>query len=195
MDTSLLDLLRECANEESKEYTHATVYGPSKNWSINEVMYETFWKKYCQLVHQDTKNKICLAEIPRKHMPIIIDITLKFHPIEDKIEEPFGFDFILALVYCYQKIINEVLNLGEAGAKLVCCVLKALPVMEDGLLICRIRLQFPYCKTMAQVQNRIIRPLVLQMIRTTNVVARLPSQPVNEWEDIIDPLSVERPVI
>ena len=67
--------------------------------------------------------------------------------------------------------------------------------MEDNFIVCKIRLQFPYCKTVGQIQNRLIRPLVLQMFRTSNVISRLQSQPVNEWEDIVDPLSVEKPVV
>lgn len=195
MDTNLLDIIRACSNEDNKEYTHCTYYGPARNWCLDEVKYSDFWKKYCQLVESGDRKKLCLGEIPRKHMPIIVDMTLKFHISQDmEKEDPFDYDFILAIVYCYQKIINEILNVGEGGGKLVCCVLKANPTIEDNLLISRLRLQFPYCKTMSQIQNRMIRPLVLQMFRTTKVISRLLSQPVNEWEDIIDPLSVERPV-
>ncbi len=197
MDTSLLDLLRGGNNDESKDYSHTTLYGPHKNWTINDSSYENFWKKYCELAQnpETNKKKLCLAEIPRKHMPIIADLTLKFHPLDGITEDPYDIDFILSIVFCYQQIIKETLKISETGTELICCVMKTETVAEDDLIICRIRLQFPYCKTVGQIQNRLIRPLVLQMFRTTNVIARLRSQPVNEWEDIVDPLSVENPIV
>ena len=196
MDNTLHDLLRTSSNSDSKEYTHTSLYGPNKNWAFNDTGYENFWLKYCEISEEPEKNnkKLCLAEIPRKHMPIISDLTLKFHPL-DKNDDPYEEDFILAIVFCYQQVIKETLNINEEGPELICCVLKSETIMEDNLIVCRIRLQFPYCKTVGQIQNRLIRPLVLQMFRTTNVISRLDSQPVNEWEDIVDPLSVEKPVV
>lgn len=202
MESGLYDLLRKCESSEGKEsgeFTHITTYGPSVKWSLADDKYETFWQKYSELAQnpETEPKKLCLAEIQRKHMPIIADLTLKFHPLNfsESIEDPYEEDFILAIVYCYQQVIKETLELSREEAELICCVLKANTVMEDNLLVSRIRLQFPYCKTLAQIQNRVIRPIVLQMVRTVNVFARLPSQPVNDWEDIIDPLSVEQPVL
>jgi P4 family phage/plasmid primase-like protien len=197
MDNSLLDLLRSCNNEESKEFSHATLFGPSKNWAINDSSYENFWKKYCEIAESPENNnkRLSLAEIPRKHMPIIADLTLKFHPLDGITDDPYDIDFILSIVFCYQQIIKETMKISESGIELICCVLKTDTILEDNFIVCKIRLQFPYCKTVGQIQNRLIRPLVLQMFRTTNVTARLRSQPVNDWEDIIDPLSVEKPVL
>lgn len=201
MDVGLYDLLRTCNNTDTKEiggYSHVTTYGPKDKWSILDNSYEKFWKTYCEIAETPEKNKkkICLAEIPRKHMPIIADLTLKFHPLskDATTEDPYEEDFILAIVYCYQQVIKETMKISESGAELICCVLKAEPVMEDNLIVCRIRLQFPYCKTLGQIQNRVIRPILLQMVRSINVFSRLASQPVNDWEDIVDPLSVEKPI-
>ena len=195
METTLHDLLRASSNSDSKEYTHKTLFGPCKNWSLNDNSYTEFWEKYCEIAESPEENqkKLGLAEIPRKHMPVIADLTLKFHPLNGI--EPYDEDFILAIVYCYQQVIKETLNISEEGPELICCVLKSDTFMEDNLLVCKIRLQFPYCKTVGKIQNRLIRPLVLQMFRTSNVISRLESQPVNEWEDIVDPLSVEKPVV
>ena len=199
MESGLYDLLRKCNSTEAKEsgeFTHITTYGPATKWCLTDNSYASFWEKYCELAEspETQPKKLCLAEVPRKHMPIIADLTLKFHPV-DSSDDPYEEDFILAIVYCYQQVIKETLKISEPGSELICCVLKAPSVLEDNLLVARIRLQFPYCKTLAQVQNRVIRPIVLQMARSVNVFARLPSQPVNDWEDIIDPLSVEQPVL
>lgn len=200
MDVALHDILRKCSNEESKEFTHVTTFGPAAKWCINDADYGNFWEKYCEIAEcpENNKKKLCLSEVQRKHMPVIANLTLKFHPIEGEtndIIEPYEQDFILAIVYCYQQIIKETLKISASAIELICCVLKSENIMEDNLVVCKIRLQFPYCKTVCQIQNRLIRPLVLEMIRKTNVVSRLCSQPVNDWEDIIDPLSVEKPVI
>ena len=198
MDSGLLDLLTQCGDtkivKDSKDYTHNTMYGPSKNWSILDEYQDIFWKKYCELALDFSKN-LSLAEMPRKHMPLIIDFIFKFHPSDLEELEPYNDDFIISIVYCYQQIIAQTLKIDEQCSQLICCVLKAKTVVENNLIVARFRLQFPYCKTVAQIQNHLIRPLALQMLRTTNVFARLESQPQNEWEDIIDPLSAEKPVI
>src|SRR3972149_6176744 len=107
MDSGLYDLLRNCNNTDGDEITHVTTYGPSSKWSISENSYEDFWKKYCEIAEEPENNnkKLCLAETCRKHMPIIADLILKFHPLENKDigDEPYDQDFILAIVFCYQQ--------------------------------------------------------------------------------------------
>jgi len=198
MDNELLDLLRTCGGDSernSEDYTHTSLYGPTREWSVLEMKHEQFWRKYCDLAQSPGNNpkRLCLAENPRKHMPVLVDLTFKFHPLETS-EEPFGDGFVLSIIYCYQQVIKKTLKIDARCTQLICCVLKAETVVEDNLTVCHLRLQFPYCKTVAQLQSHLIRPLVLQMLRTTNAFARLESQPMNEWEDIIDPLSVEKPV-
>lgn len=196
MEGSLYDLLRKCRDLDAKdECSHVTTYGPASKWSIADDKYEEFWNRYCEIAEDPECDKLCLAEVPRKHMPIIADLTLKFHPLDNDTDEPYEMDFILAIVYCYQQVIKKTMKISESETELICCVMEADKTVEDNLIICRIRLQFPYCKTLGQVQNRVIRPIVLQMVRSINVCARLPSQPVNDWEDIIDPLSVEKPIM
>ena len=195
MEGSLYDLLRTCSSKDSKdENSHVTTYGPATKWSIADHEYEKFWGKYCEIAEESEEKKLSLAEIPRKHMPIISDLTLKFHPLDNE-SEVYEMDFILAIVYCYQQVIKETMKISESGTELICCVMEAEKTVEDNLIVSRIRLQFPYCKTLGQVQNRVIRPIVLQMVRSINVFSRLQSQPVNDWEDIIDPLSVEKPIL
>jgi len=166
MDNSLLDLLRNCNNEESKEYSHTTLFGPSKNWTINDSCYEKFWKKYCEIAEtpETNKKRLSLAEIPRKHMPIIADLTLKFHPLDGIVDDPYDDDFILAIVFCYQQIIKETMKISDTGAELICCVLKTETVLEDNFIVCKIRLQFPYCKTVGQIQNRLMIGKILSIL-------------------------------
>lgn len=199
MDNSLAKLLGACSDGNSKDYTHYSFFGPSKNWALSDLKYEQFWKQYCELAENPevNENNLCLAETNKKYMPIVADFNLKFHPLEDNIdfEDLYDEEFILSIVYCYQQIIKETLNISQRGIEFLCCVLKSKPYMENDLIVCKIRLQFPYCKTISKFQNSLMRPLILQMFRTRNVIGKLPSQPVNDWEEILDPLTVERPLL
>ena len=196
MDSALSDLLRSNHDSNSNKVTHYTNYGPAQKWSISDSNYNDFWLKYCDLILSDEKlsKKLCLAEVSKEYMPIIVDFTLKFLPSNDDNTEYYKLDFLLSVVYCYQQIIKETLKISPNGAELYCCVLGSNHYEEDAYIIYNFRVQFPYCKTMASIQNRLIRPLVLQMFRSRNIMRRLVSQPVNDWEDIVDPLSVEKPI-
>lgn len=194
MDPGLLDLLRTHQEPNSQEYTHITTYGPNSKWSIPDANYESFWRSYCNLVEDKEVSNLCLAELPKKDMPIMADFMLKFHPLDGN-AETYGYDFLLSVVYCFQQAILRVLQISDSAVELICCVLDSEEYMEDNLIISRFKLHFPYCKTLSTVQIRTLRPLVLQILRTENVIARLPHQPVNDWEAIIDPLTVEKPCL
>lgn len=194
MDPALLDLLRKHQDPDSQEYTHVTTYGPASKWCIPDEKCESFWRSYCDLVYKNEDSNLCLAEIPKKHMPIIVDFTLKFHPL-DGTPETYEYEFILHVVYCYQQAILRALQISESAVELVCCVLESEEYMEENLFISRFRLHFPYCKTLTSVQSRILRPLALQMLRTKNVMSCLTHQPIGDWETIVDPLTVEKPCV
>lgn len=196
MDSALHELLRKNCDNSSENYTHITNYGSVRKWCVDDRNLENFWISYCNLVKDDksSQRKLCLAEIPDKRPPVIVDLSLKFETTEDETVN-YDVDFLLCIVYCYQQVIKKTLEVSESETELSCCIMEADPYKENGLTVHKIRLQFPYCKPLATVQNRIIRPLVLQMIRNKNIIGKLPSQPINEWEDIIDPLSVEKPII
>jgi len=194
MDSALYDLLRKNNDYNSTKYSHCTNYGPAQKWSISDSKYDDFWLGYCDLVKSDhgLEKKLCLAEIPIEYMPVIVDFNLKFLPIESG--KHFDDDFLLSVIWCYQQVLKSTLKISESEIELYCCYLEAESFTEDGLTHYRFRLQFPYCKTLASIQNRLIRPMVLQMFRNKNIMKRMVSQPVNDWEDIVDPLSVEKPI-
>ena len=193
MDAGLLELLRKTTTEDGGISTHITTYGPNKKWCVRDNEYTSFWYTYCDLIFNSPSDNYCLAEQPKTHMPIIADLTLKFHPLNNS--ETYSYNFVLAVVYCYQQAILNVLNISESCAELICCVLESDDYVEDNLVVSRFRIQFPYCKTLSSVQNRLLRPYVLKLLRTENVKARLNNEPVNEWENIIDPCSAEQPCV
>jgi len=197
MDPNLLDILRKNHEPNAPEFTHLTTYGPNSKWSIPDVNCETFWRSYCNLVDQKEDGNYCLAEMPRKHMPIMADFTLKFHPLEGMNGniETYGYDFILSVVYCYQQAILRVLHISDQAPELICCVLDADEYVEDNMIVSRFKLHFPYCKTEAAIQTRVLRPLVLQLLRSEKVISRLSHEPINNWETIIDPFTAENPCV
>jgi phage/plasmid-associated DNA primase len=195
MDSALLDLLRKNHEQNASEFTHLTTYGPSSKWSIPDANCESFWRSYCDLIGHGKDGNYCLAEMPKKHMPIMAEFTLRFHPLEGQNTETYRYDFLLSVVYCFQQAILRVLQISDRAIELICCVLDSEEYLEDNLIVSRFKLHFPYCKTEASVQTRVLRPLVLQILRTENVISRLAHQPVNNWETIIDPYTVENPSI
>lgn len=197
MDPGLLTFIRKHHTKNSSDYTHYTSFGPNSKWAVSESNFESFWKGYCRLVYDSPEAQFCLAEMPKPHMPVIADFTLKFHPLDGVPDghKSYGTDFLLNVIYCFQQAMSDTLQLGEERVELICCVMESEEYMEDNLIISRFRLHFPYCKTSPMVQKRNLRPAVLQWLRVENVISRLDQQPVNDWENIINPVTVENPVM
>ncbi len=143
-------------------------------------------------MNENKDGNFCLAEFPKERIPIIANLTLKFHPNGNN-AETYGYDFLLSVIYCFQQSMLKVLNISDSAVELICCVLESAEYIEDNLIISKFRLHFPYCKTESSVQTRLLRPEVLKLLRTENVNSLLVQEPVNSWENIIDPLSVEIP--
>lgn len=194
MDSGLLDLLRTHNEPNTQEFTHVTTYGPNAKWCISDSNCESFWRSYCTLVDESKSQTLCLAEIPKKHVPVMADFTLKFHPLEGA-NNTYGYDFVLSVVHCYQQAMEEIFKITDSELELMCCVLESEDYMEDNLLISHFKLQFPYCKTLPSVQTRLLRPVVMRILRHENVIKRLEQQPINNWETIIDPLTVNKPCV
>ena len=74
----------------------------------------------------------CLAELPKKHMPIMAEFTLKFHPLGGN-NDTYGYDFLLSVVYCFQQAILRVLQISDSAVELICCVLDSDEYLEDNL--------------------------------------------------------------
>lgn len=196
MDSNLLTLLRKIHNGNSDEYTHTTSYGPSNRWSVRDNAYGSFWLEYCRMINSNIEGNFCLSEIPQKYMPVILDFSLKF----DAISNPelnkniYDLDFLYAVVYCVQQVMISELNIERKRVTLISVILTQDLYVEDNILFFNFRLQFPYCKTLQSTQKRILRPMILQMLRTENVFSKLARDPINNWDDILNPTSVELPV-
>lgn len=197
MDTTLLEILRRTSSCNNDKPTHKTIYGPSQEWGIKDTEWETFWLDYCKNVYEaesSGKHKnYCLAELPKRYMPLMVECKLQFHRLKGR-DETYDWDFILHIIYCYQQKMLELLNITH-DSELYCCVLETDELVEDNLIVARFKLQFPFCKTLPSVQTNTIRPEVIKMLRIENVLARCHQQPINDWEDIIDPTTALNPCV
>ena len=198
MDPELYDLIRNSKAEEGGEYTHVSFYGPQLKLYLKSNEQSTFWKTYCELADSKrTPGKkpnlgLCLGERCQGYMPVVCRATLRFQ--NDENFERYDDDFILAVVFCYQQAISEICKIDERGSQLLCCVLGTDEMTYvDSNAVCSFALQFPYCKTETILQSRAIRPRVIQLLRSGNVFSRLPHQPLNDWENILDPLVTSEP--
>lgn len=224
MDPSLHELLRNTrsddttttgirGNNDATPYTHVSLYGPHARWNIKSSKLTELWQGYCGIVYEG-KGNYCLAERSLDNMPVIADCTFRFHLehpagaypagaiptgqaglTDYRIGELYGEDFLLALVYCYQQAMLELLQISDSQVELLCVILESERnwIVDDNITT-QFRLQFPYCKTDVTVQLRSLRPRVIQLLRTNNVRGRLPQEPVNDWESIIDPIGPQEPL-
>jgi phage/plasmid-associated DNA primase len=208
MDAELINLLQNTKTVDNQSqtsflgrsqhnYTHVSYWGPHQRWNIKSGKMAIFWEKYCELVFQKPKGGYSLAEKPAETMPLMVEGTLKFQ-IDDQpvIHEAYATDFILAVIACYQQAIEDVLILSDNCGEMICCAVESdLMWEEQGHMLHKFRLQFPYCKTDVNIQNKLIRPRAIQLLRSNNVVSRLPQQPVNDWDNILDSNFVLEPIV
>ena len=208
MDANLHELLRNTRSEDLPQpgargykgqgngpYTHVSLYGPHARWQIKTSKLTEFWHGYCDLVYEGTGN-YSLAERPLDHMPVIAECTFKFIANDTPDEAPYQDDFILALVYCYQQAMLDLLQISDSQVELICVVLEAEKNwVQDNNIVTTLRLQFPYCRTEVPFQIRQLRSRVIELLRTNNVIKLLQEQPANDWDSIIDPIAPQEPVL
>jgi hypothetical protein len=200
IDPRLHDLLKTTKSDDSvmdtKGSTYISMYNPRSRWNISKLT--EFWNGYCDIVYEGNGN-YCIAEIAEEYMPIIAECTLKFN--QSEINDPnisiYDDDFLLAIAYCYQQAIKDILQISETQRELICVILTSEQywIDDDEYVIIQFRIQFPYCKTYYKVQNENIRNRVIQFLRIYNVMARLKVKPVNDWVDIIKYITPSDPIL
>lgn len=219
MDIDLRDLLRNVANDttntKNDAYTHLTYFGPHNRWTIPPHNLATFWQEYCDLVDRKTYGRdgvppdpfanLCLAERPTDVMPQIAQFTFRFHADETDNRdnwEPYDDDFLQYLCHVYQTVLSENFRIiSETNMELVAVILESSThwYEEDTdanqrLMIMEVRIHFPYGRLDASMQNKTIRPRVIQMLRNNNAMNKLQRAPIGEWEQIIAYTSTDLPI-
>jgi len=216
MEPELRDLLRNVATDPiGDSYTHVTSYGPLSRWTIRPHSLAAFWIGLCNLVEAKTNGKdgvppeplanLCLAERPQPVMPLIAEFTFKFHAgaAEEDSWEPYDDEFLHWIAHTYQCVLDEYFRLpSPTKMELVAAVSESQTHWyEDDkernqrFLVTQIKIQFPYSRIDTGLQNRLIRPRVIQLLRNNNVMAKMQRQPVGDWEQIISSTVINNPVI
>lgn len=218
MEPELRDIIRNVASDPANDsHTHVTLYGPHARWMIPPHNLARFWTSYCDLVDkkmngrdgipEEPLSNMCLAERPQDIMPQIAKFTLRFHcdPSSDNNEiwEPYDDDFLQWICHTYQTVLSEYFRITtETQMELVAVVLESSShwYEEDRdtnqrFMMMEVRIQFPYAKIDAGMQNRIVRPRVIQLLRNNNILSKMQRQPIGDWEQIISTTAASEPVI
>lgn len=58
-----------------------------------------------------------------------------------------------------------------------------------------LRIQFPYSRVDTGLQNRLIRPRVIQLLRSNNVAERMQTRLIGDWEQIISSSVINEPIV
>lgn len=217
MEPGLRDLLRAVAVDSvNYSHTHVTLYGTHARWTIQPHRLTDFWNGYCDLVDRKTNGRdgipeepfsnICLAERPQDVMPQIAKLTFRFHADNNDNDnenwEPYDDEFLQWLCHTYQTVLSEYFCIvNENKMELLVVVLESTTHWyeedtENGqrFMVMEVRIQFPYARIDAGMQNRVVRPRVIQLLRNNNVLAKMQRHPVGDWEQIISANTVNDPV-
>jgi phage/plasmid-associated DNA primase len=139
-------------------------------------------------------------------MPAIAKFTLRFHadPTDDGDDwEPYDDAFLQWICHTYQTVLLEMFAINtEQEAELLAVVTESSTHWyEDNrdtgqrFLVMEVRIQFPYARIDAGMQNRLVRPRVIQLLRSNNVMSKIQRQPVGDWDQIISADIVNTPVV
>lgn len=186
MNTSLVNLLNASSDLHSSHATHVTYFGPSHQWDIVTESLSSFWLGYCQLVH-DEEDRLCVGEKIVRECPIIVDVDLIFDLSSGS--NRHNDEFMLALIGVYQTVIANELLLDPSmnGVEHMCCVLETgEPYADSQGLHSTFTLMFPYCRVELEQQRSLIKPAVISLSRRGNILSKLSSQPINDWDSIIE---------
>ena len=216
MEPELRDILRVVAADPVNDsHTHVSLYGPHARWAVRSHNQTEFWLRYCDLVDRKMRGRdgvpaeplanMCLAERPQEVMPEIAKFTFRFHAdtTDEGAWEPYDDEFLQWICHTYQIVLAEYFKLTtEALMELVVVVLESTThwFEEDRatgqrFMLIEVKLQFPYARFEAGLQNRLIRPRVIQLLRNNNILAKMQRQPVGDWEQIISSTVINEPVI
>ena len=203
MDPSLRDLLCDISSGPSNDssYTHVAMCDQSSRWNVKPQFHTRFWVDYCDLAETE-EAQLCLAERPQEIMPQIAILTFKFHCDNDDGDwEPYNDQFLYKICHTYQTVIEEFFEItSETKLELAVAVLESSTHWyeeenDNRFMLIQVRIQFPYAKIDAQMQNKLIRPRVIQLLRNSNVLAMMERHPIGDWEQIISTTAVTEPLL
>uniref|UniRef100_A0A6C0BP01 SF3 helicase domain-containing protein n=1 Tax=viral metagenome TaxID=1070528 RepID=A0A6C0BP01_9ZZZZ len=181
MTSKLESILSERRVRGSEQYTHIN---PSRSirYNLSGADLASFWKEYIEVIDTNWDCDLHIAERVKEHNHIIADCTLNFVNFD---MDNYTTSFALAVAGIYQDVIDECYDLREqwysAG------ILLESNVPEESSAV-RFSIHFPYIKVDIAEFEDIVKPKIINKLRSENVLAMLESQPTNDWDSIIKPL-------
>jgi phage/plasmid-associated DNA primase len=203
MDPNLRDLLSDICNGPCNDssYTHVTMIDQVSKWAIKPQFHSKFWMDYCSFVNLD-EDGLCLAEKSQDIMPEIASLVFKFHSNDDDVDwEPYNDYFLHHICNIYQKVIEEFFNIiNEDRIELIVVVLESSTHWYEEIegqryMLMEVRIQFPFVKIDPQIQTKVIRPRVIQLLRNNNVLGMMQRHPIGDWEQIISATAIYEPLL
>ena len=187
------------ALEAGDDSTHKSYINQPGNWKVPDGDLADFWVSYCRSVlkhlRQGRTSKLSLAEQPVRYPPVMSDMVFKFPANDDPSTfTPYDESFVLSVVRCYQDVILDLIEPNEGLPEILCCVLEQTKITEeDGNFVCKLRLQFPYCKISAKVQVATLVPMVISKLGQERVLTHLWTEPTGNLEEIVNSNAVMEP--
>jgi hypothetical protein len=155
-----------------------------------------FLAKYSELAEEDEEcyepgqrmhNLDIAEELIRNTSPIVARHLFKFELNRDElpVEELCSEEFKSALVYCYQRAMAKVLNISPEMREFTCVVLETETWFQKNISCFALELRFPYCHVDRNIQKTVLKTAVIQELRREHILAKLPTQPIGDWDQII----------
>jgi P4 family phage/plasmid primase-like protien len=166
----LESLLKENHVHESF-FTHVSLKGGK--YSLNLSVLSKFWELYCKIVRNKEENIfLSLAESPKSHNAVIVDVDLKFREWDEKSDRLYTLSFVEKLIQIYQKVLEEVIE--DIDEKQLMCILLEKPVystyhysdnQSNKIYKNGFHLHFPYLFISKEYYEMIVIPKIKQQIQ------------------------------
>ena len=185
-NTQLYNFIVQNSVKKGEEYTHTSIFNPSRRFNVKKENEDKFYKVYDNALREGQLPTV--TEVPPKIVPLIIDLDFRFNYTQNELsyhpERYYTIEMIEELIRSYHSIIRDVFS-NAKKTHLRCIILeKDNPRLENGIVKDGIHIHFPYVYTEKWVQQKIIRPRILQEINRKHIFRDLPL--INKLDDVVD---------
>lgn len=168
-------------------HTHVSLIKPMGKFQFNRQVLEEFWSLYCDLINEEKKPNIGIAEKYQQYIPVLVDIDLKIKNDENFLEDSlYTYEDVKIIISIYQSILREIV-LDCTDTELTCIFLEKNIYQQDKNDISYLKhgfhLHFPYIflnKTDQEIQ---LIPRVKQLLEDSKVFSNLPLENSKFFDD------------
>jgi len=183
---SLERFIKQHSVDKGQECTHTSIQNPARSFYVSHDKIDEFYTLYDEAV--SNRYMVSITEKPPKICPLIIDLDMKFRKKENSgyfaPEREYTIEHIKNVIRCYHQVLKEILEEPPKRAYRCIVLEKPAPRVEKNYVKDGVHLHFPYVWLDHWVQQKIIRPRVIEMMIENRVFVDLEFS--NTIEDIID---------